>query len=289
MDFPVVDRSAARPRAALLRFVDTLGWSGRAALAVMLAVALCVVAAPLIAPYDPLQINLGERLAEPSAAHWLGQDEQGRDILSRIVYGTRSTMLTTLAALACGSLVGVTIGLVAAYYRPLEAVVMRLVDLLLSFPSILIALSVVAMTGPGLFGLILALILPTVPIVARFTRSAAAAVMTQTYVQAARAAGLPDRVILLRYVLRNALPAVLVLLTLRLGSLILIATALGFLGLGVPPPQAELGSMASQSRQFLFMSAHVPLVPCLAIVLIVLAVNVLGDAVRDFIDPRLQG
>lgn len=275
-------------RNALARFLRSLDWPGRIAMGVLLLAILCIVAAPLIAPRDPLDIHLDLRLAPPSAEYWLGNDEQGRDILSRVIHGTRSTLVATLAALALGGSAGLLLGLVAAYYRRIEVVVMRLVDLMLSFPAILICLSVVAFTGPGYFGLVLALSLSTTPIVARFSRSAAATVMTQDYVRAAQAAGLPDVTILWRYVLRNALPAVLVMLTLRLGSLILIATALGFLGLGIPPPAAELGAMASQSRQFLFMSAHVPLIPALVILAIVLSVNLVGDALRDFVDPRLD-
>lgn len=273
---------------AVRRFVKRLDLPGRLALLVVAMVLLCILAAPWIAPADPLQIDLSLRLASPSAEHWLGNDEQGRDILSRVIHGTQSTMTATLAALVLGGGAGLVLGLLAAYFRHLEVVLMRLVDLMLSFPAILICLAVVAFTGPGFAGLVLALSISTVPIVARFSRSAAASVMTQGYVQAARAAGLSDLVILWRYVLRNALPAILVMLTLRLGSLILIATALGFLGLGVPPPHAELGAMASQSRQFLFMSAHVPLVPSVVILVIVLSVNLLGDAMRDFVDPRLD-
>lgn len=280
--------SDATKHPAVLRFVRGLDWPGRIALLVLTLVVLAIMAAPWVAPKDPLDINLGLRLAPPSAEHWLGNDEQGRDILSRIVYGTRNTMLATLSALTIGGACGLLLGLLAAYYSRAEVLVMRLMDVMLSFPAILICLAVVAFTGPGFFGLVLALSISSVPIVARFARSAAAGVMTQDYVKAARAAGLPDHIILWRYVLLNALPAILVMLTLRLGSLILIATALGFLGLGVPPPYAELGAMASQSRQFLFMSAHVPLIPAMAILAIVLCVNMLGDALRDFIDPRLE-
>jgi ABC-type dipeptide/oligopeptide/nickel transport system permease subunit len=281
--------AAPLPHHAMRRFVQGLDLMGRAALIIVALVMLCIVAAPWLAPHDPLQIDLTLRLAPPSGEYWLGNDEQGRDILSRVIYGIRTTMSVTLTALVLGGAGGLALGLLAAYFRRIEVVLMRLVDLMLSFPAILICLAVVAFTGPGFTGLVLALSVSTVPIVARFSRSAAATVMTQDYVRAARAAGLPDATILWRYVLRNALPGILVMLTLRLGSLILVATALGFLGLGIPPPNAELGAMASQSRQFLFMSAHVPLVPSVAILLIVLCINLLGDALRDFVDPRLDG
>ena len=203
-----------------MRFLRSLDLFGLAALAVCVLVALAIVAAPWLAPRDPLAIDLTLRLAPPSADFWLGNDEQGRDILSRIVYGVRSTMLATLAALVFGGTGGLLLGLLAAYYARAEAIIMRVVDVMLSFPAILICLAVVTFTGPGYFGLILALSISSVPIIARFVRSAAATVMTQDYVRAARVAGLPDRTILWRYVLRNALPPILVMLTLRLGSLL---------------------------------------------------------------------
>jgi ABC-type dipeptide/oligopeptide/nickel transport system permease subunit len=275
-------------RGTVVRFLRRLDVSGWAALVLIALVVLCMVTAQWIAPHDPLQIDLMLRLAPPSADHWLGNDEQGRDLLSRIIYGTRSTMISTLTALVLGGATGLLVGLLAAYFHSLEVVLMRIVDLLLSFPAILICLAVVVFTGPGYGGLVLALSISTLPIVARFSRSAAASIMTQDYVRAARAAGLSHFTVLWRYVLRNAMPSILVMLTLRLGSLILIATALGFLGLGIPPPYPELGGMAAQSRQFLFMSAHVPLIPSVAILLIVLSVNMLGDALRDFVDPKLD-
>lgn len=287
----IPDGNAIRelPDRAILRFIRGLSIPVHVALAMCLLVIAIIIAAPLFAPKNPLAIDLALRLAPPSSQHWFGNDEQGRDILSRIIYGTRNTMVAVLASLAVGGSFGIFIGLIAAYYRRAEILIMRLIDLMLSFPAILICLVVVTFTGPGYFGLILALSISSTPIIARFVRSAAATVMTQDYILAARAAGLPDHLILLRYVLLNAWPQVVIMLTLRLGSLILIATALGFLGLGVQPPHPELGAMAAQSRQFLFLSPHVPLIPCLVIMVIVLSVNVLGDALRDFIDPRLQG
>lgn len=264
------------------------------AMALVLAVVVFLaVFAPLVAPFDPYETTPKPFLApfwgeNHDPAHWLGTDQQGRDMLSRLLYGTRLTLLIGLAAIALGGSIGAVVGLLAAFYPGLDGFLMRTSDILLSFPSILLGLAFAAVIGPGATAIIVALAISTVPEVARVTRGAASVVMSQDYVMAGRSLGLSDWNLISRYVALNCLSAVFVYLTIRLGQIILTAAALSFLGLGARPPAAELGMMASQGRDALFFAPWIATLPSLVIVVIVLAVNVLGDALRDRLDPRLR-
>ena len=180
------------------------------------------------------------------------------------------------------------VGLFAAFYRRLDGVLMRLADVLLSFPAILLGLAFAAVIGPGMGAIVVALAIATVPDVARITRGAAVVIMGQDFMEAGRAVGLPDRTLLWRYLALNCMSSVFVFLTLRFGQVILIGAVLSFLGLGARPPAAELGMMASQGRDALFFAPHISTLPSLMIVLVVLCANVLGDALRDTLDPRLR-
>ena len=193
-----------------------------------------------------------------------------------------------LASVILGGGLGALVGLISAYYRRLDPWLMRFADILLSFPAILLGLALAAVVGPGLTAIVIALSIATIPDVARITRSAAVVVMGQDYMEAGRAVGLSDRTLIWRYLALNCLSSVFVFLTLRFGQIILIGAALSFLGLGVRPPEAELGMMASLGRDSLFFAPHISMLPSLAIVLIVLCANVLGDALRDVLDPRLR-
>ncbi len=245
------------------------------------------VLAPLIAPYDPYAINLGKAIRTPSAEHWLGTDATGRDILSRVLYGMRLTLLMGVMSVLIGGLLGAAIGVLAAFYKRIDGVVMRVIDMLLAFPAILIGLAAAAIFGPGLGAVIFALIFATVPGVARIARGAAVGVASQEFLEAGRAIGLSDIVLLWRYLALNCASTIFVFLTLRFGQVILIGSALGFLGLGAQPPTAELGMMAADGRGLLFLAPHIVTIPCVFIFLIVLAANVVGDALRDVLDPRL--
>lgn len=209
-------------------------------------------------------------------------------MLSRLLYGARLTLVMGLASVVLGGGIGALFGLLSAYYRRIDPFIMRIADILLSFPAILLGLALAAVIGPGLTAIVLALSIATIPDVARITRSAAVVVMGQDYMEAGRAVGLPDRTLIWRYLALNCLSSVFVFLTLRFGQIILIGAALSFLGLGVRPPEAELGMMASLGRDALFFAPHISMLPSLAIVLIVLCANVLGDALRDLLDPRLR-
>ena len=255
---------------------------------VLTAIVLAALGAPLLAPYDPYFTDLSIAMQPPSAEHWFGADNTGRDILSRILYGTRNTLLMGLAGVLIGGALGGTMGILAAFYRGLDPYIMRLVDIMLAFPAILIGLAVAAIVGAGLGAVILALVVSTVPDVARVARGSAIGVMGQEFMEAGRAVGVSNRALIWRYLTLNCISTISVFLTLRFGQVILVGSALGFLGMGAQPPTAELGMMAAQGRDFLFMAPHISTIPSLAIFVIVLAANLLGDAVRDVLDPRLQ-
>ena len=261
-----------------------------AAVAAIVLALICIAAvfAPLIAPYDPYFTDLSKSMAPPSAEHWFGTDNTGRDILSRVLYGARNTLAMGLAGVLIGGLLGGALGIVSAFYRKLDPWIMRIVDVLLAFPAILIGLAVAAIVGAGMESVIIALVVSTVPDVARVARGSAIGVMGQEFMEAGRAVGVSNRALIWRYLTLNCISTISVFLTLRFGQVILVGSALGFLGMGAQPPEAELGMMAAQGRDFLFIAPHIATMPSLAILVIVLAANLLGDAVRDVLDPRLQ-
>jgi ABC-type dipeptide/oligopeptide/nickel transport system permease subunit len=288
-------RSLRPRRRGLSPFVSRL-LRDRLALAAALILALVTLAAllaPWLSPHDPFETKpvpfQPPAWAEGGSAEYpLGTDGQGRDMVSRLLYGTRLTLLMAVLAVVLGGGVGVLVGLFAAFYRRLDGVLMRLADVLLSFPAILLGLAFAAVIGPGMGAIVVALAIATVPDVARITRGAAVVIMGQDFMEAGRAVGLPDRTLLWRYLALNCMSSVFVFLTLRFGQVILIGAVLSFLGLGARPPAAELGMMASQGRDALFFAPHISTLPSLMIVLVVLCANVLGDALRDTLDPRLR-
>jgi len=256
---------------------------------VLTLLALAALLAPWIAPYDPYANAMRLRLRPiGTEGYLLGTDTQGRDMFTRLLFGLRSTLAIGFTAVVTGGLVGATIGLLAAYYRRLDNILMRFVDTLLSFPSILFGLAIAAVLKPGIGSLVLALSVAAIPSIARIARSAATVVMQQDYMEAGRAVGLGDFALLTRYLARNCAPTILIYLTLQLGQTILLGAALSFLGLGAQPPTAELGSMAAEGRRFLTFAPHVSTLPSLVIFAIVLCSNVLGDALRDVLDPKLR-
>jgi peptide/nickel transport system permease protein len=258
------------------------------ALLFLVATVFAAVAAPLLAATDPYDNDLAAAMQPPGAGALLGTDDQGRDEVTRLLYGTRQTLVMAAAALLLGGLPGAALGLAAAFYRRLDGWVMRGMDVLLSFPAILFGLAIAAIFGPGTGAVVLALAVATVPLTARITRAAASVEMGRDYIEAARAVGMSNARLIWRHLAPNCLSPLVVFTTLRFGQVILLGSALSFVGLGAQPPTAELGAMAAQGRLFLFFAPHIAVVPCLAIFAIVLALNVLGDALRDALDPRLQ-
>lgn len=251
-------------------------------------VVLAAVLAPWIAPRDPYATDLMAIMQPPGGAYPWGTDGQGRDILSRCIFGLQVTLFMGLVSLIVGGAIGAAVGFAAAFYRRLDGFLMRLMDILLSFPAILFGLALAAIFGPGLTSVIIALSIATVPLMARIVRGAALVVMGQDYIEAARATGMSDARLVWRHVAPNCLSPIFVFSTLRLGQVILLGSALSFLGLGAQAPVAELGAMAAQGRNFLFIAPHISVIPSLAIFAVVLAFNVLGDALRDALDPRLR-
>jgi ABC-type dipeptide/oligopeptide/nickel transport system permease subunit len=251
-------------------------------------IVLSAMCAPWVAPYDPYYTDLNKTMQPPSAEHWFGTDNTGRDMLSRVLYGARNTLVMGLAGVLLGGGLGAVLGILAAFYKRIDPWIMRLVDILLAFPAIMIGLAVAAILGSGLSAVIFALVVSTVPDVARVARGAAVGVMGQEFMEAGRAVGLRNGTLIWRYLTLNCISTIAVFLTLRFGQVILVGSALGFLGMGAQPPVAELGMMAAQGRDFLFMAPHIATIPSLAIFVIVLTANLLGDAVRDVLDPRLQ-
>lgn len=258
------------------------------ALILLLGIIAAAMFAPLLTPYDPYHTNLRLRLRPPGGNHLLGTDSQGRDLLTRLLYGTRTTLFLGFAGVAIGSVIGGSIGLLAAFYRRLEGPLMRVVDVMLSFPAILFGLALAAMLGIGMDSLVIALGLSASPRIARVARAAAASVMQAEYMEAGRVIGLSDAALMRRYLLRNCAASIVVYCTLQFGETILLAAALGFLGLGLQPPTAELGSIAAEGRSFIFLAPHVSTAASLLIFVIVLSCNVLGDAFRDLTDPKLR-
>jgi len=251
---------------------------------------LAAAFAPLLTPFDPIKQNLREVLQAPSSLHPLGTDQLGRDILARILYGARLTLFIGVVAVGVGMAVGVPLGVVSGFYRgTVDMVIQRVIDLMLSFTTFLLALTLVALLGVGLTNVIVAVGVSTIPRFARLVRSSVLSIREVTYIEASRALGLPNRRILWVHVLPNALAPVIVQATLSMGSTILTAAGLGFLGLGVQPPTPEWGAMLGEGRNYIFSQPNVTTFPGLAIFLAVVGFNLLGDGLRDALDPKLRG
>lgn len=258
--------------------------------ALMLVVTLLVVAAPWIAPYDPTAQDWTKRLHPPSWEHPFGTDQFGRDVLSRVLHGGRTSLISGLLPVLFGGLAGTVLGLAAGFFgRAADAFIMRTMDVLLALPSLFLALAVVGTLGPGWFNAVVAVSVVAVPAYARIVRSSVLALRQEDFVEAAVALGAGRARIMFRHVLPNALSPVLVQSTLSFGFAILSMSGLSFLGLGIQPPQTDWGDMLAVSRQFLPGAYWLGLFPGLFIMLVVLAVNLLGDGLRDALDPKARG
>ena len=261
-----------------------LGLIGGGILCMLLLMALL---APVLAPYDPLAQDLYQRLQPPSTDHWFGTDDFGRDILSRIVYGSRISLRIGLIAISLALTGGTLFGLVAGYRGGMvDMLIMRLMDLMLAFPSILLAIAIVAVIGPGIENAILAVSIVLVPQFARLVRSSVLTVREATYVEAARALGATESRLLFYSILPNCTAPLIVQTTLGMGTAILDAAGLSFLGLGAQPPVPEWGAMLSGGRELLLRAPWVMTFPGLAIFAVVLGLNLFGDGLRDALDPK---
>lgn len=258
-------------------------------LAVLVLLTIIAIAAPVIAPYDPIKQNPMMSLKPPSAEHWLGTDQFGRDILSRILYGSRISLRIGLVSVSIAIAFGGLLGLVSGFYGGwLDQVISRFVDLLLAFPGILLALVIVSVIGPSLTNVMIAVGIAATPTYARVVRGSVMAARENVYVEAAHAIGAGDRRVLLRHVLPNVLAPVIVLATLGVAGAILTGAALSFLGLGAAPPTPEWGAMLSEGRNYMRLAWWISTFPGLAIMVAVLATNLFGDGVRDALDPRMR-
>jgi ABC-type dipeptide/oligopeptide/nickel transport system permease subunit len=255
----------------------------------MLLLIICAVFAPAIAPYDPLAIAPWDTLLPPSAEHWMGTDTLGRDMLSRIIYGARVSLRLGLVAVTIAMSLGVIIGSLAGYLGGrIEAVLMRIVDILLAFPSLILALIFVFALGPGLTNAMIAVGIASIPAYARVTRAEVLSAKENLYVQAAEAVGAPNRIIMFRHILPNIIAPNIVIGALGTGIAILAGSALSFLGLGAQAPTPEWGLMLAQGRGFMSLAWWLTFFPGLAIMVTVMALNLLGDGLRDVFDPRLH-
>ena len=258
-------------------------WGGTSLLALFAVLALF---GPALAPYQPDAQDLFALLQPPSSAHWLGTDEVGRDIASRIIVGTRSTLSIALASVALAGAAGIALGLLAGYFGGVtDRAILALLDVLLTIPSMVLAIAVVAVAGANAFGLTVAITISFIPSLARLVRARVLEVEGEDYIAAARGIGMSDSRVLLRHVLPNTTSVVVIELSLMAGQAVLIAAALGFLGLGVEPPRPEWGAMLGASRQNLEVAPFVAIGPGLAVSLLVLAFNLTGDGLRDWLDP----
>jgi peptide/nickel transport system permease protein len=274
-------------RDAIRRLVRNRGAVG--GLVILALLALMAIAAPLIAPYDPNAIAPISNLKGPSGAHLFGTDQFGRDILSRIFFGARLSFEVGFIAVGLAMACGVVLGLVAGYFgRTVDAVITVLIDIMLAFPGILLALAIIAILGPSLYNLMIAVGIAGIPAYTRLVRGTTFAAKQQAYVEAARVSGAQDTAIMFRHILPNVLSPVIVLATLGIGSAILVGASLSFLGLGAKPPTPEWGAMLSAGRNYLSLAWWITLFPGLAIMLTVLSINMVGDGLRDALDPRLK-
>jgi peptide/nickel transport system permease protein len=255
--------------------------------AVVVLVILATIAASKVCVWDPYKVNPSDRLVAPGSSHWFGTDPLGRDIFSRIVYGGRVSLAVGAIAVSISGLIGGIMGLVSGYAGgQVDSVIMRFVDIMLAFPSILLALLVVSILGPGLYNVVVAVGLSGVGQFARLVRGSVLQIKENTYVEASRALGCSSQRIMVRHVLPNILAPVVVFATMKAATSIISAASLSFLGLGAQPPTAEWGSMLSQGRNYFFAAWWVMLFPGMALLVVTLALNLIGDGLRDATDPK---
>ena len=263
---------------------------GRVGIAIVGLYLVAAIIGPMLTPYNPVQQRMSDYLQPVSWTHPLGTDEFGRDILARLIHGARISIGIALVASITGLMIGGGLGMLAGYYgRAADTIIMRLVDVLLSFPSLILAMVIAAIVGAGVWNVAIAVGVYSIPVFARLSRVVTQQVKMRDFVIAARSLGASDWRILRLHVLPNIAVSLSVVWTIRMGFVILVAASLSFLGLGVQPPVPEWGSMLSSAREFLRSSPGLAVYPGLAIVGITLGFNLLGDAVRDALDPRLRG
>jgi peptide/nickel transport system permease protein len=260
-------------------------------LVILALLAITAIFAPLLAPYDPYKQDMRSTLQQPSKEHLLGTDSLGRDTLSRLIYGSRTTILVGFVTAGFAAAVGSMLGLIAGYFSAsiINMIIMRTMDLLISFPMIVFALFIAALLGGGIQNVIIALGISALPGYARVMHGLTLSTQEYDYILAERAMGSSDRRIMLLHILPNALPPMIVLITLQLGIIILAEAGLSFLGIGIKPPGAAWGAMVNDGYRYLISNPMLSFAPGIAIMMVVFAFNMVGDGLRDVLDPRLRG
>jgi peptide/nickel transport system permease protein len=256
--------------------------------AILAVVAIAALLAPWIAPYDPMALKVLDRLQSPRATHWFGTDELGRDVFSRVIFGARYSLLIGAMVVLVSMVCGVLLGLAAGFFRQLDGPIMRLVDAMMSFPDILLAIALVAVLGASMSNVILALAIVYTPRVARVVRASTLVVRELLFIEAARALGIPTWRILFIHVLQNIASPILVQATFIFAYAVLAEAGLSFLGVGVPPVLPTWGSMISSGQQFAHQAIWLVLFPGFAIILSALSLQMVGDGLRDLLDPKLR-
>ncbi len=283
----MTDRSESPWRSAFRRLRRNRG--AMAGLYLVILLVAVAVLADRLSPHDPIRVTPDAALKSPGGQNPLGTDVLGRDILSRLIHGARISLRVGLVSVSIAAVIGTTLGLLAGFYgRWLDLAVMRLIDLMLAFPNVLLALAIIAILGPSIFNLMIAVGISATPGYARLVRGSVLSTKENVYVEAAVAVGAGDGLIIRRHILPNVLAPIIILATLGMAGAILTGAALSFLGLGVQPPTPEWGTMLSDGRNYLRKAWWVTTFPGLAIMITVLAINMLGDGLRDALDPRLK-
>lgn len=258
-------------------------------LVVVILIVLAAIFAPYLTGYDPETVDLTSTFEYPSAEHWLGTDNYGRDTLTRLIYGARTSILVSLCSVAVGLVFGGLLGLFAAYYSgKTDNIIMRCLDILMAMPPLLLAVAISAALGSGTFNCAVAIGVASIPLFARVVRASAMSITGQEYIEAAKSCGVGNFTIILKHILPNSLGPILVQSTLRIGESIIQISSLSFIGLGVQPPTAEWGNMLAYGREFIRSFPPMVIFPGLAIIITLIAFNVLGDGLRDALDPRLK-
>jgi peptide/nickel transport system permease protein len=288
-----LDFTEARPKVNEFRRIMRVFMSRKitmVGLVIILITVIVAIFAPWVAPYNPYKTDLKSMLQPPSAKHLLGTDNLGRDTLSRIIYGSRTSLLIGIAAIAIGALIGMTLGLIAGYFGGIAyMVIMRFIDALMAFPMLLLALVIAGLLGGGLTNVIIAIGVSLISVYARLMCGQVLIVKEHTYITAARSIGSDNTRVMLRHVAPNCFPPLIVMVTLMMGSAILAEAGLSFLGVGINPPGAAWGAMVNDGYRYVLSYPILSVAPGVCIMLVVFAFNMVGDGLRDALDPRLRG
>lgn len=271
------------------RGVRRVGGPSIVGFAIFLVLVLLAIAAPVLGLQDPYAISVGDRLQSPTAEHLFGTDQYGRDLFSRIIYGARSSIAVAVFSISIATVLGLALGLISGYFGGIwDHIVMRVTDILMAFPSILLGIGLVAAFGASLLNIILVIAIVRLPTLIRVVRADTLVVKNYEFVEASRAIGANNGRVIVRHVLPNALPSLIVMATVSLAQAVILEAAFGFLGLGVQPPTPSWGNLLAEGREFLRVASHTSIFPGIFVALLSLSFNLIGDGLRDFLDPRQQ-